>query len=120
VKPNQTRFSKPWEIDIAWYESQGWSSDEARALVIKLWTRGGDLDPLREELAERKLKDPVPFINQIFDVLAELIDEDRLIVKPPNGGRPTPPDKFSRDILAAHYYELLEPISKLRRAVDPL
>jgi hypothetical protein len=38
-------------------------------------------------------------------MFSKLMDEDRLTVKPPGDGRPSPPDKFSRDVAAAWFYE---------------
>jgi hypothetical protein len=104
MKPNQDRIDDPWEIDIAFYIEKGMAPEWARALAINGWMQMGDLRPLRAELAEPKL-DRAFFTDQILGTLARLIDQDRLTVKPPKGGRPRPPDKFSRDVAAASLYE---------------
>ena len=104
MKSNQDRIDDPWEIDIAFYIEKGMAPEWARAMTINSWMMMGDLRPLRAELAEPKL-DGAFLAHQISVPLARLIDQDRLTVKPPKGGRPRPPDKFSRDVAAASLYE---------------
>jgi hypothetical protein len=104
MKPNQDRIDDPWEIDIAFYIEKGMAPEWARAMTINSWTLAGDLRPLRAELAEPML-DRAFFTDQILAVLAKLMDEDRFTVKPSGDGRPRPPDKFSRNVLAGQLYE---------------
>jgi hypothetical protein len=104
MKHNQNNIDDPWEIDIDFFTEKGMAPEWARAMTINSWLLAGDLRPLRAELAEPKL-DRAFLAHQIFGMLTKLIDQDRLIVKPPKGGRPWRPDKFSRDVAAASLYE---------------
>jgi hypothetical protein len=86
MKRNQDSIDDPWEIDIDLYIEKGMAPEWARALTINSWMLAGDLRPLRAELAEPKL-DRAFLAHQVFGMLAKLIDQNRLTVKPSKGGR---------------------------------
>jgi hypothetical protein len=91
----------PWEIEIAyWINHRGTDPDKARAFVIIRWMWHGDLRPLAAAIGEGHV------LHQgVLNWLARMIDEDRLTIKRNRHGRPKPPDKFARDIVAALLYE---------------
>ena len=90
----------PWEIQIAYWIAKGHDPDKARIATTILWMYHGDLRPLRAAIAQSPTVD-----EAILGCLAKLIDEGRLIVKPFGRNRPKSPDKFPRDLAAAHLYE---------------
>jgi hypothetical protein len=100
TKRKQDHIGDPWEIQIAYWIAKGFDPDKARIATTVLWMYHGDLRPLRAAIAQSPTVD-----EAILGCLAKLIDEGRLIVKPFGRNRPQSPDKFPRDLAAAHLYE---------------
>jgi hypothetical protein len=100
TKRKQDHIGDPWEIQIAYWIAKGFGPDKARIATTILWMYHGDLRPLRAAIPQSPTVD-----EAILGCLAKLIDEGRLIVKPLGRNRPKSPDKFPRDLAAAHLYE---------------
>jgi hypothetical protein len=91
----------PWEVEIAyWINHRGTDPDKAHAFVIIRWMWHGDCRPLAAAIREGH-----PLDQGVLNLLARMIDEGRLTIKRSRHGRPKPPDKFARDIVAALLYE---------------
>jgi hypothetical protein len=104
----------PWQIEIDYYIECGLSPEDAQLLTVVRRMIFGDVKALRaaivEALRRNKKKKMVAFDGDILFQLVRLIDQGRLIVKPPRrgkAGRPKAPspDKFARDLIAARRYE---------------
>src|SRR5215831_19349123 len=90
-----------WDVEVGyWIGNKGIDPNKARAFVIIRWMYNGDLRPLAAAIWKGQ-----PLDQAVLNTLAKLIDDGRLTVKKPRHGRPKPPDKFARDILAAIIYE---------------
>ena len=105
TKRKQDNIGDPWEIEIAYFIAKGSDPDKARIATTILWMYHGDLRPLRAAIAQSVTVQSPVRDEAILGCLAKLIDEGRLIVKPFGRNRPKSPDKFPRDLAAAHLYE---------------
>jgi hypothetical protein len=100
-KQDQLGGHDPWEWEVAYYrDKRGMDPDKARIFVIIRWAYEGDLRPLRAAIVNsRTLHDAVG------GFLCSMIDEGRLIMKPPRRGRPRGPDQTAFIIAAGLLYE---------------
>src|SRR5262249_22429563 len=100
-KRKQDLIDDPWDVEVAYFiGKKGIDPNKARTFVIIRWMYHGDLRPLAAAIWKGH-----PLDQDVLNWLAKLIDDGRLTVKTPRHGRPKPPDKFGRDILAALFYE---------------
>jgi len=98
----------PWQVQIAYWVRQGSDPEKARLATIICWANHGDLRPLHRAIAEAPKIDGserVAIDGAILGIIARLIREDRLTVKPQRRGAPRSPDKFVRDLPAVIDYE---------------
>jgi hypothetical protein len=102
---------KPWEIEIEYYVKRGADRDAARWFTIGRYMEFNDLRPLRAALAKAKpIDDKTAALDSaILQSLIDLIDQDRLVVKPLRAragkpGAPKIPAKFARDLVGALCY----------------
>jgi hypothetical protein len=108
MKRKLREIDDPWEYQIAYWIGKGWDPEKARLATIILWANHGDLRPLQRAIAEAQKIDGSEMCaidGAILGIIAKLIREDRLVVKPFRRGAPRSPDKFVRDLLAAIDYD---------------
>jgi hypothetical protein len=90
-----------WDIEEAFYiNHRRINPDNARTFVILRWLWHGDLRPLVAAIDEGRRLD-----QAVLNLLANLIDEGRVTIKPRKRGSPKKADKAARDIVAALAYE---------------
>jgi hypothetical protein len=90
-----------WEIEINFLTNKrGIDREKAKTFVIMRWLWNGDARPLVAAIDNRD-----PLDQAVLNLLAELIDRGRVIIKPRKRGAPKRPDKFARDTVAALAYE---------------
>lgn len=90
---------KLWEVETAFYIEQEFPPEVARWLTIVRWMVLGDLRPLAQAIREGDV-DPA-----VLQVLADMIDDDRLVVPPLKRGPPKNPELFARNLIAALRYD---------------
>lgn len=108
----------PWQVEIDYYVERGLPPQDAQLYAIVRWMHLGNLQPLRVAIAGALHRDyernerMVMIDGPILAQLVKLIDQGRLVVKPPRRGkgkvgRPKSPspDKFARDLVGALRYE---------------
>jgi hypothetical protein len=90
-----------WDIEEAFYvNKRGFDPEKARTFVILHWLWRGDLHPLAAAISEGHQLD-----QAVLNLLAILIYEGRVTIKPRKGGAPKKLGKAARDIAAALLYE---------------
>jgi hypothetical protein len=100
-KLDQITGQNLWDIEEAFYiNHRGVDPEKARIFVILRWLSLGDLRPLAAAIDEGHQLD-----QAVLNLLANLIDEGRITIKPRKRGAPKKPDKTARDIVAALAYE---------------
>jgi hypothetical protein len=100
-KLDQISGENLWDIEEAFYiNHRGINPDTAHTFVILRWLWHGDLRPLVAAIDEGHQLD-----KAVLNLLANLIDEGRVTIKPRKRGAPKKPDKAARNIVAALAYE---------------
>jgi hypothetical protein len=105
-----------WDIEEAFYiNHRGVDPDMARTIVVFRWLWHGDLRPLAAAINEGHQLE-----QAVLNLLANLIGEDRVTIKPRKRGSPRKPDKSARNIVAALAYENHSGKSKEAFAETPI
>jgi hypothetical protein len=100
-KLDQISGENLWDIEEAFYiNHRGVNPDKARTFVILRWLWHSDLRPLAAAIYEGHQLD-----QAVLNLLAGLIYEGRITIKPRKRGAPKKPDKAARNIVAALLYE---------------
>ena len=100
-KLDQISGENLWDIEEAFYiNHRGVNPDKARTFVILRWLWHSDLRPLAAAIDEGHQLD-----QAVLNLLAGLIYEGRITIKPRKRGAPKKPDKAARNIVAALLYE---------------
>jgi hypothetical protein len=95
----------PWGVEASFYmEERAIPADEARTLVIMRWMCHGDLHPLAAAIEEGQDLD-----KAVLSLLAKMIWDGQLTVKPKGRGRPHSLGSDLRGIVAAKLYEDQQP-----------
>ena len=113
-KRRQDRIGKnnPWDIEVAFYTNNlGIDPDVARTCIILNWMEHGDLMPLAAAIKRGQA-----FDQDVLYVLAEMICEGRLTVKPDRRGPPRMPNRLARDIDANLKYGSIAKSNKSEEA----
>lgn len=96
-----TDHTTPWGVEASFYvDERGITADKARTLVIMRWMCHGDLAPLAAAIEDGQDLD-----KAVLSLLAKMIWEGQLTVKPKGRGRPHSLKGDLRDMVAAELYE---------------
>src|SRR6516165_2070163 len=87
-----------WDIETQYWIDDDFPPEVAHWLTIVRWMHNGNLRPLAAAIREGGV-DPA-----ILNFLVEMIDENRIKVRPLKRGSPKKPEQLARDLLIAKAY----------------